>query len=336
MNHSPDALISVGWAILGCGQLADAQIAPAIRQIPGACLTAVLSRDADKGSAFAAKHGAKRAYTELHALLADPDIQAVYVVTPPSLHATQACAAARAGKHVMTDKPMALTLQDARRMSETCREAGVRLGCGFMMRYNPGNVRLRTMLRDGSIGKLIHVQIQASYQLAPPANWRVDPSLSGGGSLMDMGSHALDLAREFGGEVAAVTGIVGNRIYDYPVEDTAVALLRFASGATAFIDASFSERQVPRRIEAYGTNGTVYVHNSIGRRHTAEVEAFLDGKMQSLELTPANPYLGSIGEMNRAILDGRDPDISAADGVRNMELIDAIYEGARTGKWINV
>jgi predicted dehydrogenase len=324
----------VGWGIIGCGQLADAQIAPAIRQIPDARLVGFLSRDEAKGRQYAAKHGAPKVYARIEDLLADPEVQAVYIVNPPAFHCPQTLAAAAAGRHVMVDKPMSMNVSEARRMVDACRAAGVKLACGFMMRYNPCNLKLRDMLRAGELGALVHIHIQASYELVPSANWRLDPALSGGGSLMDMGSHAIDLLRRFGGEIAEVAGHVANRVHSYPVEDTAVALVRFESGATAFMDASFSEKHVPRRVEAYGSKGSVYLHHTIGRRHNGEMDLFLDGRMQRIEVPPANPYVGSIGEMTRAILEDRDPEVSGEEGLRNMQIIAAIYESSKTGRFL--
>lgn len=329
--------MAIGWGIMGCGQLADAQIAPAIRQTPNAKLVAVLSRDEEKGRQFAAKHSASRSYHRLDDFLADPDIQAVYVVTPPVLHCSQVLASVKAGKHVLVDKPMAMNVAEAAHMVDAARRAGVKLMVGFMMRYNPYNRKARDMIRQGAIGKVVHISVHACYQRGPtPFNWRLDPAISGGGSLMDMGSHGIDLLRFFGGEIAEITAFVGNRVYDYPVEDSAVGLMKFADGGTGFLDASFSERQTPRRIEVLGSEGSLYIHDTIGRRPDGRIDAFLNGTMQAVTTDAANIYVGQINELTLAIIENRDPDGGGDQGLRNMQIIHAMYESARCGKYMKV
>ncbi|OPZ92220.1 MAG: 1,5-anhydro-D-fructose reductase [candidate division TA06 bacterium ADurb.Bin417] len=301
----------LNWGIIGCGALAERQLAPAIQAGANSRLAAVYSRDLARGEDFARRHGAGRAYDDLAAFLADPELEVVYIGTPPHLHCEQAVAASRA--------------------------AGVKLMAGFMMRFNVYNRKAAELLRAGALGKLIHIRIQASYNLPDTSfNWRQDPTLAGGGSLFDMGSHAVDLLRFFNGEIASALAFVDNRAYAYPVEDTALALLRFAGGGYATLDASFSEKAPSRNIDIFGNQGSLWLTGSIGRNATGVLNGFLNGERKEFTLEPKHIYISEVEELGRAILEDRPPEVSGEDGWRNLLVLEAIYRSGREGRLVNL
>ena len=145
--------MTIGWGIVSTGRHPDTKMAPAINAADGASLAAVMSRDMGRAEAFAQKHGSASAYDDLDALLRDPAVDVVYIASPNALHAEQAVRAAEAGKHVLVEKPMALSVDDAQRMIDACDSAGVRLGVGFHLRAHEGHQRLRTLVADGALGR---------------------------------------------------------------------------------------------------------------------------------------------------------------------------------------
>jgi 1,5-anhydro-D-fructose reductase (1,5-anhydro-D-mannitol-forming) len=195
----------LGWAIITTGLHADVKIAPALNATPDAELVAVYSRDQGRAEAFAQKHGAKAAYSDLEALLRDPRVGAVFIASPNALHATQTLAAARAGKHVLVEKPMATTLDDAVAMVRACRKAGVKLGVGYHLRQHPGQRAAQRLIAEGVLGTVALAQGQWGFgvrgQNGPPPRtglrqWWDDPELIGGAStMMGTGVHVIDLLR---------------------------------------------------------------------------------------------------------------------------------------------
>src|SRR5438128_10042124 len=164
--------MTLGWAIITTGLHADLKIAPALNATPDAELVAVYSRDQGRAEAFAQKHGAKVAYSDLEALLCDSRVEAVFIASPNALHATQTLAAARAGKHVLVEKPMATTLDDAVAMVRACRDAGVKLGVGYHLLQHPGQREVQQLIDQGGIGHVALAQgemgIGVRDQIAPP------------------------------------------------------------------------------------------------------------------------------------------------------------------------
>ena len=201
----------VRWGIIGLGRIADTEIAPAITASPQGELRGVVSRDQGRAEAFAGRHDAARALTSFDELLADPEVDAVYIATPNALHADGVVAAAAAGKHVMCDKPLALSVADARRAVAACEDAGVRLGITFQTRFHDHFSRFREVVQDGSLGEIRVVQAEMSPGRTLLKGWRTDPALAGLGALNNLGVHAFDLISWLlGAEVTEVTALAGH------------------------------------------------------------------------------------------------------------------------------
>lgn len=194
--------MTISWGILGAGKIAERQMAPAIAAAPGHELVAVMRRELAAAQQFADAHGAQRAYDSAEALLADRQVNAVYVATPPHLHARQTMLAARAGKHILCEKPMALTTAEAGRMIEVSRGHGVALMICYYQRFNARHRRIRELLAEGAIGQVTAARINFSERFPPqPGVWHHNPAISGGGPLMDLGTHCIDLLRYLCGPV---------------------------------------------------------------------------------------------------------------------------------------
>lgn len=254
---------TIRWGILGCGDVAEKKGGPALYRAEGSTLVAVMRRDLAKAEDFARRHGAKRAYNRAEDLLADPEIDAVYIATPPNLHCEQTLAVARAGKHVLVEKPMALNADECDRMIAACREAGVHLHVAYYRRYYPKFVAARQQIEAGAIGRVLGGRL-LMCGWHPGGGWRVDPAVNGGGHFVDVGSHRIDMllylldAAAPGSDHSAVaTGYAENLIGAHTAENDVALSLRTSTGALA--SASFHFQTHPGRdiLEVYGDRGSL-------------------------------------------------------------------------------
>jgi predicted dehydrogenase len=299
--------------------------------------------NAEVAAAFGARPAASVA-----ALLAT-DLDAVYLASPPGAHREQTLACARAGKHVLCEKPLGLTVAEATEMIAGCQAAGVRLGTAFMMRFHAQHRAALHLIEQGQLGEPVFARAQLSCWYPPiPGAWRQDATHSGGGSLMDMGGHCIDLLEMFFGPVAAVSCTTAHRIHPYPVEDSALATLQFANGALGLVDTFFCIRDESSRnvLELYGSNGSIHASGTLGQGDRGEMRAQLQAAGAGydaqqarsataglpLDPPPVNMYRAEIEEFSQAILDRREPANHAELGLRSQRVLVACYESARSGR----
>jgi 1,5-anhydro-D-fructose reductase (1,5-anhydro-D-mannitol-forming) len=250
------------WGILGAGDIARRHMAPAMLHAPGHRLAAIMRRDRHEAERFAKEFEVPRGYTQAEELVSDPGIDAVYIATPPSSHAVLTDLAARHGKHVLCEKPIASSEQEAAAMIDSCARYNVRLMICHYQRFNQRHRQIRAWLADGAIGRLVAIRINfSSYSPPTPGRWHYSRAIGGGGSLMDLGSHCLDLLIYLAGPIASSTGLAGCFASDSRVEDTATMLLGLQNGAHATVSTHWSVR-IPDEvdgngIELWGTEGSI-------------------------------------------------------------------------------
>src|SRR3954466_11963247 len=252
----------LGFAIIGAGMVARYQ-PTAIERTPGAGLVAICRSDPARAEETAAQFGVPclADYTDL---LARDDVDAVCICTPSGLHAEQTIAAARAGKHVLVEKPIALTLADADAMIAACEQAGVRLGVALQRRTEPEFQRVQAAIAAGELGRPVLGSISMPYLRLPSyydsADWRGTWALDGGGALMNQGIHLVDLLLWLLGDAAEVRATAATLAHAIEVEDCVTAMLRFASGALGSIVATTAAAPgFPHRVEIYGERGGVQI-----------------------------------------------------------------------------
>ena len=321
---------SVRWGIVGLGRIADTEIAPAITASRRGVLRGVVSRDQRRAGAFATRHGAARALVSYPDLLADPKVDAVYIATPNALHVDQVVAAAAAGKHVLCDKPLALSAADARRAVAACEHAGVRLGITFQTRFHDNFDRFREVIQDGSLGEIRVVQVEMSSGRTLLTGWRTDPALAGLGVINNIGVHAFDLTRFLlGAEVTEVTALTGHEQGLVP-ETLALVLLRYASGALACVNVNQSVARPHADITVYGTKGRVTGRSCTRMNMTGRLEILTPNGEITLPTASYHAYQGVVAAFEEAVLGSHQPSPSGQDGLRSVELTDAIAESLRT------
>ena len=315
--------MSLKIAVLGPGRIADEELTPALARAKGGVLWSVLSRDLDRARKFAGRHQAQSsqpAYDDLDTLLSDPELDAVIVATPDSLHAEQTIAAAKAGKHVLVEKPLATDREGARAMIEACATAGVKLGIAYHMRWHAGHRQLAHQVHAGKLGELHHMRVQWTFLASDDSNWRASSEVGRWWGLAGVGTHCLDQIRWFlcpsCGEVTELESIVSREHWRGPHDETAVVALRFESGATAELCSSVLFK-APRRMEVYGSQGYAICENTLGAEGIGSI--WTNEGDQAFE--PTNPYVGEIEDFIAAVSEGRVPEVGGDEGLRNIDLL---------------
>ncbi len=323
----------IRYAMVGTGTAAELLLTPALKADPGAALWSVVSRTIDRAEQFAAEHGAQApapAYERLADCLADPDLDAVIIATPDALHAEQAVAAARAGKHVFCEKPLATSSAAARAVVDVCMMHGVCLGVGYHHRFHAGHRAVAQALGAGAIGRLHHMRVQWSYRAKNASNWRAKRELAAFWALAGVGTHALDLVRWWMmptcGEVSQVRSMISRAAWGGPNDETALLLLRFESGATAEIMASVLFDS-PRRVDLYGSEGSVHCEGTLGPYGEGTIH--VAGEEVRWEL--AGPYEGELRDFTEAIRGFHPPEVSGDEAVRNIEILEHAVSTDRGG-----
>lgn len=315
--------MTLNIAMIATGGIADKQLAPALSLAPNAQLWSVYSRDKARAGAFADKHGAAAsspAHDDLDTLLTDPDLDAVLIASPDKLHAEQAVRAAEAGKHILTEKPMATDRQGAGAMVEAADRAGVRLAIAYHMRWHMGHRALFDMAQSGTFGTLRHMRIQWPTPALNADSWRAKADVGRWWALAAVGTHCLDQIRWFMrpgcGEITEARSVVNRAVYQGPHDETALTTYQFENGSTAELCVSVLF-QGPRVMELYGSDGYAICTETLGPHGEGRIETH-EG---AFKYTPANPYLGEIEDFAVAIRDGRPPEVDGAEGAANVDLL---------------
>jgi predicted dehydrogenase len=342
----------VRWGVIGSGGIARRRTIPeGIAAASNAVLAAVFDLDGEANRAVAAQFGGQPV-ASLEDLL-KADIDAVYIASPANAHYRQALAAAGARKHIFCEKPLGMSVAEAEQMAAAARQENVHFGAAFMMRFHSQHQAAKKIVDDGGLGKPVYGRAQLSCWYPPmPGAWRQDPALGGGGSLIDMGGHCVDLLEMFFGPVGRVSCFTRNSVQAYKSEDSAVVLLEFACGALGTVDTFFciTDEGSKNALELHGSTGSILAEGTIGQGAKGKMTAILkqgaggyDAQQArdasggiDISPEPLNMYRAEIEAFSRAVLEGREPEVGAEAGVRSQKVLAACYESARTGRAIEV
>jgi predicted dehydrogenase len=227
----------IKWGFIGCGEVTEKKSGPAFSEVEGSTVVAVMSRSEQKARSYAERHGIPRWYTDAQKLIDDPEVNAIYVATPPSSHATFAIMSMKAGKPVYIEKPLAASYDDCARINRISEETHIPCFVAYYRRNLPYFQRVKQIVSQGIIGEIINVQIrfavpprQLDYEHPENLPWRLQPDIAGGGYFYDLAPHQLDLLQEMFGVIIDAQGICANRGKLYTAEDSVSAVFRFENG----------------------------------------------------------------------------------------------------------
>lgn len=244
-------LPEVRWGILGCGDVTEVKSGPALQKCPGSRLVAVMRRDAAKAADYALRHGVPRSCSDAAALCADPEVNALYIATPPGSHLELARLAAAAGKPAYIEKPFGRSASEAAAINAAFAAAGLPVFAAYYRRALPRFEKVRELLASGALGRLTGVVLRHASP-PPPDNWRLDPAVSGGGLFIDLGSHALDLLDHLLGPLQNVAGHAANRSGHHQVEDAVAMSFLTADGAPGVAHWNFAAGHHEDHVELHG------------------------------------------------------------------------------------
>ena len=325
----------LGWGLVGASNIAREWMIDAIRAQAANEVVAVMSRDAARGTAYAAAHGIAAAYDSIDALLADPAVDAVYISTTNEWHAAQAISAAAAGKHVLCEKPLALSIHDALAIIEACRRAGVVLATNHHLRNAATHRAIRQLVRDGAIGKALFARVFHAVQLpAHLQGWRINKPSAGAGVVLDITVHDADTLRFIldAEPVDAVAMTPPSTLAGGTVEDGVMAVLRFDNGVVAQLHDAFTVPYAGTGIEIHGTSGSIIGRDVMTQRPVGEVILRDATGERPVPVQHENLYERSLAAFNEAVQGRGTPAASGEDGLRSLAAALAVSEAARTGR----
>lgn len=316
------------WGILGVGDVVWKRVAQAIKAHPDSQLVAACRRSADELQRFCQEFAVPHAFTDDEQLLTSDEIDAVYIATPVADHCRQTLAAAAAGKHVLVEKPMAMTVDECDQMVDAFETANLTLGVAYYRRFYPVVKRIHVLLSEHAIGTPLNVTAITTNPTgleSGTGGWRIDPALGGGGPLMDIGSHRIDLFLDLFGPIAKVKAICNTQHGDFPVEDTALLIMQFESGMTGHLQVHFASRADPDQLVIQGSHGRIVVQPLNAGRLTLQ-----NASGETTEVhPPASNFNGPmIADFVDAIQSKREPLVSGGVGRSTSVVMEQAYRSA--------
>ncbi len=320
-------MTNVRWGLIGCGDIAKKRVAPALRDLLKVDFVAVNRANFALAEEFARTFGARKWYADWRELLADPEIDAVYIATPVDLHAKQTIAAAEAGKHVLCEKPMALNVADCDRMIAACAANNVKLGIAYYRHFYPVIARVKEIIASGEIGQTVLANINAfewnDMQKGDARYWFFTPEKSGGGPMMDFGCHRIEVLTNIFGTIIEVKSFTDNLLFEREVEDTSAAFFKFANGTRATLTVTHAAFESQDTLDIFGSQGSLHI-TKLNQGDLRIVTAA--GERHELHTPHDNIQLPSIADLTAAILENRVPSVTGEAG-REVARIEAmIYQ----------
>jgi 1,5-anhydro-D-fructose reductase (1,5-anhydro-D-mannitol-forming) len=326
------------WGLIGASTIAREWVIGAIRAT-GGDVVSVMSSDAARGSAYAAENSIARSVTSLEALLADPEIDAVYISTTNELHCPQALAAARAGKHILCEKPLALTLADAHAMVKAAKEAGVVIATNHHLRNASSHRAMRQAILDGKIGKPLAARVFHAVYLPPHLQgWRLDRPDAGGGVILDITVHDADTLRFVLNDdpLEAIAMSQAGGMGKEGLEDAVMGVLRFRSGVIAQFHDGFTTKYAETGFEVHGTEGSLVARNVMTQKPVGTVVLRNAEGEHALPLDGGNLYETALAAFHAAIAGKGVPSATGEDGIWSLATGLAVVRAAASGSVVRI
>ena len=328
----------IGFALCGLGSLSTHQLAPALQQTEFCRLAGIVTGSPDKAASWKAKYQIPDKciynYDTMSQMADNPDIDVVYVVTPNALHAESTLKAAKAGKHVLCEKPMEVSVEKCQQMIDACREAKRLLAIGYRLHFEPNNLECVRLAREKVFGDLKFIEAGFGFAIGDPKQWRLNRALAGGGPMMDVGVYALQAMRYLTGEEpvqVSATQTTTDNVKFHDVEETIAWQLKFPSGVLANGEATYRFNGI-NRYNAYAERGSFGLEPAYG--YHGQHGKRSDG--QEIKLADMDQFAAEMDDFAQCILNNRPTRVPGEEGLRDVKIMMAIYEAARTGKTVSL
>ncbi len=346
--------MKIKWGVIGAGGIARRRTIPEVfANGKNSEIVAIMDINTEVLREMQEEFGIVKVFSKLEDLLLEEEIEAVYVASPVHLHYEHVLSALQSGKHVLCEKPLARTLKEAEELAAVAEKKGLKFGVAFMMRYNVYHRKIKEWLNNGMLGQIVACRAQLTCWYPPIAGaWRQELQKSGGGALLDMGCHCIDLLEWLVGTIKEVSGFVDTITHNYEVEDVSSVLLKFENGAQGFVDNYFNvpDQASHNLLEIYGTKGAVITRRSIGQDPGGDLEYCFETTeklynakqvrneegWQKLSLEEQPLYAQEVDDFSRWLIEGGSFPLSYEVGLRNMRVVEAIYQSCLEKRVVRV
>lgn len=347
--------MKIKWGVIGCGGIADRRTIPGMLLSDKAELVAVMDVNMELALKCKEKFGAKYAFESYEELLGLEEIDAVYIASPVFCHKEQAIKAAKAKKHILLEKPVALTTEEAEEIKSVCEENNVKISIGFLMRFHGYHQKIKEIIEEGKIGQIVSMRGQFTcWYPEIEGAWRQKKSLSGGGALMDMGIHVIDILQYLSGlKATEVAGFTQTQTFAYEVDDSANIIMKMENGSVAYVDSNFNipDEASVSKLEIYGTKGSIVAMGTLAQEEAGTVDILIsddnlsyDANQNRTQLMPlhiddvvlGNMYTKEIDGLCDAVTEAKEVPVSIDEAIYNQKVAEAAYTSSTLGKFIAV
>lgn len=323
----------VKWGVAGCGRFTESAFLPTMLLYRKAKTVSLYSKDIKRARSLADKFGITNATDNYDDFLAT-DIDAVYIGSANSDHYEQVIKAAKAGKHILCDKPLSITAAEAFEMVRVCEDNGVKFAVNYLYRFHPLLQKTRELINSQAFGKLISINASFNINLLPGDNFRYNKTMSGGGAIRDLGTHLIDVFRYLGGEIVSIEGVMDKVVYKTEVDDYAAGICRFEKNGYGIFNASFNSPKAFNRVEILCSRGAFSLEDLISqKRSSTKLSILLEGETKKVFRKRANKMYRCIRSFSMSILNNTPAEVPGMDGAINMKLME-LFEQECTRKKI--
>ena len=348
-------MAKIKWGVIGCGGIADRRTIPGMILSDKVEIVALMDANEEVAQSCKEKYGAKYAFKNYEDVLDIEEIDAVYIASPVFFHKEQAIAAAKAKKHILLEKPVALTVSDAEEIKKVCEENNVKISIGFLMRFHGYHQKIKEIIADGKIGQIVSMRGQFTCWYPDiEGAWRQKKALSGGGALVDMGIHVVDLIHYLTGlKVTEIATFNQTQTFGYEVDDSSNVIMKMNNGSVAYVDSNFNipDAASVSKLEIYGTKGSIVATGTLAQDEVGDVRILIsddsldyDANQVREELVPislegiksGNMYTKEVEGLCDAIISNSEVPVSIENAIFDQKVIEAAYKSSETRAFVNV
>ena len=316
----------IKWGVAGCGRFAENSFLPATKLLRKSSVFSLYSRDINRAKSLSEKFGVQNFFNNYDEFLKS-DIDAVFIASPNAHHYEQVIKAAKAGKNIFCEKPIALNSAQAEEMVKVCKENNVLFAVNYVHRYHPLVVKAKELIMNQKLGKLVSISANFNIDFPPDNNFRFKKELSGGGALRDIGTHMIDLLRYFGGEIETIDGVVGNLIYQSEVDDFALGTVKFAKSGYGTFNVSYNNKKAFNRVEILCHKGAIAIDNLIGRKILApKLTILMEDETRKSFRKRGNKMVFVLKSIQKSFLNNQTPHATGEDGLINLRLMEELEQ----------